>query len=194
MMLRKLYDWCIDLAEKPYALWALFIYAFTEASFFPLPVELMMIPLIIATPKRAWLIALIAIAGSVLGAIFGYYIGASMFELLAKPILDFYGYMDKFDSASTLYNEWGIWAVLVGGLTPIPFKVITILSGATGFNFVAFVLSSLAARAVRFGIIAILLYYFGAPIRNFIEKRLGLVFAAGLVLLIGGFLFLKVLH
>ena len=193
-MLRKLYDWCINLAEKPYALWALFIYAVAEASFFPLPVELMMIPLIIATPKRAWLIAGIAIAGSVLGAVIGYGIGAFLFETIATPILDFYGYMDKFDGASAMYNDWGVWAVLIGGLTPIPFKVITILSGATHFNFVAFVLSSIVARTIRYGVIAVLLYYFGAPIRDFIEKRLGLVFTVGLALLIGGFLALKLLH
>lgn len=193
-MLRKLYDWCIQLAEKPYALWALFFYALTEASFFPLPVELMMIPMIIATPKRAWLIAAVAIAGSVIGAIAGYGIGALLFDTVAQPILDFYGYADKVVSASAMYNEWGVWAVLVGGLTPIPFKVITILSGATGFNFVAFVLSSIVARTIRFGIIALLLYYFGAPIRDFIEKRLGLVFAAGIVLVLGGFVALKFFH
>ncbi len=193
-MLRKLYDWCIQLAEKPYALWALFFYAMAEASFFPLPVELMMIPMIIATPKRAWLIASVAIVGSVIGAVIGYAIGALLFDQLAQPILDFYGYAEKFDTASALYNEWGIWAVLVGGLTPIPFKVITILSGATGFNLVAFVVSSLVARIIRYGVIAILLYYFGTPIRDFIEKRLGLVFAAGIALVIAGFLALRLFH
>ena len=187
-MIRKLYDWSIALAEKPYALWALFIYAFAESSFFPLPVELMLIPMIIATPHRAWLIAGIAILGSVLGGVFGYGIGALAFESVGKPMLEFNHALDKFDKFADLYNEWGVWAVLIGGLTPLPFKVTTIVSGVTGFNLAMFVISALVARAIRFGVIALLLYYFGATIRDFIEKRLGFVFFGLIALMIIGFL------
>ncbi len=189
-MIRKLYDWCIDLAAKPYAMWALFIYAFAESSFFPLPVELMLIPMIIATPHRAFFIAFVAVSGSVLGGIAGYGIGAFAFEAIGEPMLKINHALDKFDQIAALYNDWGIWAVLIGGLTPIPYKLITIASGVTGFNLLAFVASSVVARGIRFGVIALLLYYFGSPIRDFIEKRLGLVFMVFIALLLGGFLML----
>lgn len=186
-MLRRLYDWTISFAQSPYALWALALVAFIESSFFPIPPEVLLIPLIIATPHRAFLIALICTLASVAGGAFGYFIGAFLFEQIAQPILDFYHKLDRFDEFAARYNAQGHWAVLFGGLSPFPYKVITITSGATGLNFLAFMVWSLVARAVRYGIIALLLWKFGAPIRDFIERRLGLVFALFLILLIGGF-------
>lgn len=192
-MLRRLYDWTISLAATPYALWALAIVAFAESSFFPIPPEVLLIPLIIATPHRAFLIAGICTVSSVLGGAFGYYIGAELFDSVARPILDFYHKADKFDAFAERYNENGHWAVLMGGLSPFPYKVITITSGATGLNFGAFMLWSLVARGVRYFIIAALLWKFGAPIRDFIEKRLGLMFLLFLIALFGGFYAVKYL-
>ncbi len=190
-MLRKLYDWTIAFADTRYALLALAIVAFIESSFFPIPPEVLLIPLIVATPHRAWLIAGVCTLASVAGGAFGYYIGAELFDSVAQPILEFYHKADKFDEFAARYNEAGHWAVLFGGLSPFPYKVITITSGATGLNFMAFMTWSLIARAVRYFIIAALLWKFGTPIRNFIERYLGWVFSAFLALLIGGFAMIK---
>jgi membrane protein YqaA with SNARE-associated domain len=185
-MIRKLYDWTLSLAGHPRALWALAIIAFVESSFFPIPPDVLMIPMIIAAPTRAFRIAAVATVASVLGGLFGYAIGALLFETVGQPILDFYGKADAFDSFATRYNDWGAWAVLIAGVTPFPFKVITIASGATGLSLPVFILSAILARALRFFVVAALLWKFGPPIRDFIEKRLGLMFAIFCVLLIGG--------
>lgn len=192
-MLRALYDWTMGLASKPYALWALAVVAFLESSVFPIPPDVLMIPMILACPRRAWLIAGVALVASVLGGLMGYYIGYGLFENVGRPVLEFYGKGDKFDSFAARYNEYGAWAVLVAGVTPFPFKVITIASGATQLSLGVFVVSAIVARALRFFLVAGLLWRFGEPIRDFIERRLGLVFVVFCALLIGGFLVLGVL-
>ena len=192
-MIRKLYDWTMSLAESRHALWALFIIAFIESSFFPIPPAVLMIPMIIAMPTRAFYIAAVATVGSVLGGLFGYYIGFALFETIGQPIFDFYGKADYVEEFKQSYNEIGVWAVLAAGVTPFPFKVITIMSGATQLNLFAFVASAIVARALRFFIVATLLWKFGPPIRDFIEKRLGLVFTVFCVLLIGGFFLVRYL-
>ncbi len=192
-MIRKLYDWTMSLAESRHALWALFIIAFIESSFFPIPPDVLMIPMIIAMPTRAFYIAAVATVGSVLGGLFGYYIGFALFETIGQPIFDFYGKADYVEEFKQSYNEIGVWAVLAAGVTPFPFKVITIMSGATQLNLFAFVASAIVARALRFFIVAALLWKFGPPIRDFIEKRLGLVFTVFCVLLIGGFFLVRYL-
>lgn len=192
-MLRRLYDWTLSLAQSPHALWALAIVAFIESSFFPIPPDVLMIPMIIARPSKAFLIAGVATVASVLGGIFGYYIGYGLFEAVGQPILDFYGKAEYFEEFAQKYNDMGAWAVLVAGVTPFPFKVITIASGVTQLSFPVFVISAIAARALRFFIVATLLWKFGEPIRDFIEKRLGLMFIIFCVLLIGGFAVLGVL-
>ncbi|MBS1304128.1 YqaA family protein [Loktanella sp. SALINAS62] len=192
-MLRTLYDWTMSLSRSPHALTALFIVAFVESSFFPIPPDVLMIPMIIAAPRRAFIIAGIATVGSVLGALLGYYIGAALFDSVGQPVLDFYHKSDDFSEFALKYNAWGAWAVLVAGVTPFPFKVITIASGVTGLSLPVFIVSSIIARAFRFFLVAALLWKFGAPIRDFIERRLGLVFTVFCVLLIGGFLLLGVL-
>lgn len=186
-MLRRLYNWTLSLAQSPYALWALAVVAFMESSFFPIPPDLIMIPMIIAAPRRAFLIAGVATVASVLGGLFGYYIGAVLFDLVGQPIFDFYGKSDAVAAFSEKFNAYGAWAVLVAGVTPFPFKVITIMSGVTSLSLPVFIISAIIARALRFFIVAALLWKFGAPIRDFIEKRLGLVFILFCVLLIGGF-------
>mgnify|MGYP001823426663 CR=1 FL=1 len=186
-MIRKLYDWVIGLAEHPHALWALAIIAFLESSVFPIPPDVLMIPMIIARPSKAWVIAGVALIASVLGGLFGYFIGAELFDSVGKPVLQFYGKDAYFDDFAARYNEFGAWAVLFAGMTPFPYKVITILSGATGLNLWVFLISSIAARGVRFFLVAALLWKFGPPVRDFIERRLGLMFTLFCVLLIGGF-------
>ncbi len=186
-MLRGLYNWTLSLAQSRYALWALVVVAFMESSFFPIPPDVLMIPMIIARPSRAFLIAGVATVASVAGGMLGYYIGYGLFEAVGQPILDFYGKGEKFDEFATSYNEYGAWAVLFAGVTPFPFKVITIASGVTQLSLPVFIISSIIARALRFFIVAALLWKFGAPIRDFIERRLGLVFIIFCVLLLGGF-------
>ncbi|MFO8125200.1 YqaA family protein [Yoonia sp.] len=186
-MLRRLFDWTISLAQSPHALWALAIVSFVESSFFPIPPDVLMIPMIIARPSRAFVIAGVATVASVAGGLFGYYIGAALMETVGQPILEVYGKADSFDEMSAVFNEYGAWAVVVAGVTFLPFKVITIASGVTGLPLPVFIVSSIFARALRFFLVAALLWKFGAPIRDFIEKRLGLMFILFCVLLIGGF-------
>jgi len=192
-MLQRLYDWTISLAESKHALWALAFVAFIESSVFPIPPDILMIPMIIATPRRAFLIAGIALVSSVLGGMLGYFIGWGAFESVGRPVLEFYGKDAYFAEFSTKYNEWGAWAVLIAGVTPFPYKVITILSGVTGLNFAVFMVASIIARGFRFFLVAGLLWQFGEPIRDFIEKRLGLMFTLFMILLVGGFVAVKYL-
>ncbi|HHS94850.1 MAG TPA: DedA family protein [Rhodobacterales bacterium] len=192
-MLRGLYDWTITLAESRYALWALALVAFVESSVFPIPPDVIMIPMIIAAPRRAFLIAGVALVASVLGGMLGYYIGWGLFETVGRPVLEFYGKEAYFAEFTAKYNEYGAWAVLIAGVTPFPYKVITILSGATGLNFSVFMIASIAARGLRFFVVAALLWKFGAPIRDFIERRLGLMFTLFVLLLLGGFFAVKYL-
>lgn len=192
-MIKGLYDWTMGLAQSRHALWALAIVAFVESSFFPIPPDVLMIPMIIARPSKAFLIAGIATVASVLGGLFGYYIGYALFELVGQPIFDFYGKSDAVAEFSARYNEYGAWAVLIAGVTPFPFKVITIMSGVTQLSLPVFIVSAIIARALRFLLVATLLWKFGEPIRDFIEKRLGLMFTLFCVLLIGGFALVRYL-
>lgn len=192
-MLRRLYDWVMSLAKGRYASYALGIISFVESSFFPIPPDVMLIPMVIAD-RRAWIrLALICTITSVLGALLGYAIGALLFDPIAKPLLEFYGYYDKFEEFRHAFNQWGLLIIFVFGLTPFPYKVITITSGVIGLGLPVFIISSIIARGLRFFIVAGLLYLFGEPIRTFIEKRLGLMFLLFCVLLIGGFIAVKFL-
>ena len=192
-MIRGLYNWTMSLADSRYALWALAFVAFVESSVFPIPPDVLMIPMIIARPSRAFLIAFVATASSVLGGLMGYYIGYGLFETVGRPVPEFYGKSGDFEEFAIRYNELGAWAVLVAGVTPFPFKGITIASGATQLSLPIFILSAIIARALRFFIVAALLWKFGAPIRDFIERRLGLMFILFCVLLVGGFYTVKYL-
>ena len=186
-MLRRLYDRTMALASGRQAEPALAAVAFAESSFFPIPPDLLLIPMVLAERAKAWRFALVATVSSVVGGFAGYFIGAFLFNEVARPLLDFYGYGAKFDDFAAMYNDWGVWIVLFAGLTPFPYKVITIASGATGLNLAVFMVASILARGGRFFVVAALLYWVGPPIRAFIEKRLGLVFTAFMVLLVGGF-------
>ena len=190
-MLRTLYDWTLLQSRHRHALWALAAVAFIESSVFPIPPDVLLIPMVLAARDRAWRFAAVCTLASVLGGMLGYAIGYMAFEALGKPLLDFYGYTSKFYEFRDYYNEWGAWAVFIAGTTPFPYKVITILSGLTGLNLVVFTIASILARGLRFFLVAGLLWRFGAPIRTFIEKYLNILAVLFVVLLVGGFVLLK---
>ncbi|MCZ0810815.1 MAG: YqaA family protein [Pseudomonadota bacterium] len=186
-MLRRLYDWTIRMSDHPRALWVLALVAFIESSVFPIPPDVLMIPMILARPSRAWLVALVALVASVLGGLLGYAIGALAYEQLGQPILQSLGKADAMSEFNTRFNDFGFWAVLTAGVTPFPYKVITIMSGWTGMPLGTFIATSILARGIRFFLVAALLWKFGTPIRTFIERRLGLLTILFVALLFGGF-------
>jgi membrane protein YqaA with SNARE-associated domain len=186
-MIRAMYDMTLRLAATRYALGVLAVVSFMESSVFPIPPDVLLIPMVLAAPHRAWLIAGVCTVASVLGGGFGYWIGAALLETVGRPVLEMYGKWDYFAEFAARYNDFGAWAVLFAGVTPFPYKVITIASGATGLDVMTFMVSSVIARGLRFFLVAALLWKFGPPIRDFIEKRLGLMFTIAMVLLIGGF-------
>jgi membrane protein YqaA with SNARE-associated domain len=186
-MLRRIYDWCIDAAHKPYALWIMGAVSFAESSFFPVPPDVMLIPMSLARPQRAWLYAGVCTATSVLGGVLGYAIGALLYDSVGHWLIEIYRLGDKVENFRTSYAEWGAVIILVKGLTPIPYKLVTITSGFAGYNIWLFVLCSIVARGGRFFVVAILLNRYGEIIRAQIEKRLGFWVAFGAVVLVGGF-------
>jgi len=192
-MLRKLYDWTLNLAAHKHALFALALLSFIESSIFPIPPDILLIPMVLAMRDRAWLVAGVCTVASVIGGMMGYGIGFFMYEQIGKPILDFYHYSLKFSEFQVTYNQWGAWAVFFAGITPFPYKVITILSGMTGLSLPVFIIASIIARGMRFFIIAALLWKYGDAIRAFIERRLGVMFFLLVVLLLVGFVAVKFL-
>jgi membrane protein YqaA with SNARE-associated domain len=192
-MLRRLYDWTMRLAAHRRANWALAGVSFAESSFFPIPPDVVLIPMVLAQRARAWLFALNCTAASVVGGLAGYAIGYFLFDAVGAPLLDFYGLNEQFDKFRDNYNEWGAWIVFIAGVTPIPYKLITISSGVTGLSLPIFLVASIFARGLRFFIVAALLWRFGEPIRNFIERYLSWLFVLFLVGLFGGFAVLKYL-
>ncbi|MBO32417.1 MAG: cytochrome B [Rhodospirillaceae bacterium] len=190
-MLRRLYDWTMGLAAHKHALIALALISVVESSVFPIPPDVLLIPMVLAARDRAWLIAGVCMVASVIGGVGGYGIGFFLFEQVGKPILELYHYTAKFDQFQETYNEWGVWLVFIAGVTPFPYKVITIFSGVTGLNLPVFIVASILARGLRFFIVAALLWKFGEPIRAFIERSLGLLFVLFVVLLLGGFVLIK---
>lgn len=191
--MRKLYDWTLRMADHPRALWVLAVIAFVESSFFPIPPDVLILPMILANRRRAWLIAGIATVASVLGGLFGYAIGAFAYDSIGEPILTSMGKADAMESFNQTFVDAGFWAVLGAGITPFPYKVITIMAGWTSMPLATFMITSVIARGIRFFVLALLLWYFGPPIRTFIEKRLGLVFTLFFVALIGGFVLIRFL-
>jgi len=193
VFIRKIYDAVLGLSAKKSAEIWLFIVSFIESSFFPIPPDVMLIPMVIATPKRAWKIAAVATFGSVTGAYLGYIIGVYFFQLIAEPLLNFYGYLKQFQSFEELYNKYDYWIVFGAGITPFPYKIITIASGVVRMNLLIFTVASVIARGMRFFLVAWLLKAYGEKMKVFIEKNLGWLSIAFLILLIGGFALLKFL-
>ena len=186
-MLRKMYDWCIDAAHKPYALWILGMVSFAESSFFPIPPDVMLIPMSLARPQKAWFYAGLCTVTSVAGGVVGYAIGALLYDSVGQWVINFYGYGDKVEAFRAGYAEYGAWIILLKGLTPIPFKLVTITSGFANYNIWMFIGLSLIARGGRFFLVAVLLNRYGVWIRETIEKHLGLVVTIAAVALVLGF-------
>ena len=190
-MIRALYDFTLSLAEHPKAIWALALVAFAESSVFPIPPDVLLIPLIIANPRKAWLFATVTLVASVLGGLAGYAIGHFAFEQIGRPILEALGKAEAIEAYAHKFNNVGFWAILAAGVTPFPFKVITIMSGATAMPLSVFIPTAILARGLRFFAVAALLRIFGPQIKDFIERRLALVFVAFVLILIAGFVGVK---
>jgi membrane protein YqaA with SNARE-associated domain len=185
-MLRRLYDSCIAAAGKPHALWTMGAISFAESSIFPIPPDVMLIPMSLAHPRRAWYYATICTLTSVAGGLVGYAIGALLYDSIGQWLINLYGYGDKVESFRAAYAEWGAWIILIKGLTPIPYKIVTITSGFADYNLLLFVLFSIIARSMRFYLIAFLIHRYGDFAREIIERRLGLWAALGAIVVIGG--------
>ncbi len=192
-MLQRIYDRTIALAAGPNAIWALIAIAFAESSFFPLPPDILLIPMMLAAPRAAWRLAAICTLASVAGGMLGYAIGYYGFDLIGRPILEFYNAMPRYDALKAGFDRWGVWIIIIKGMTPIPYKLVTIASGVAHFDFAAFVGASIVSRSLRFFLLAALLWWFGPAVRDFIEKRLMLVTSLFAAALIGGFLIVRYL-
>ena len=186
-MFKRLYHWTLSLAESPRATWALAIVAFAESSFFPIPPDVILVPMALAKPRRALFYAAICTVASVLGGILGYAIGSILFESVGKWLIGLYGYADRVESLRLFYAEWGWAFILVKGLTPIPFKLVTIVSGLLGYNFWLFVLLCCITRGARFVLLAGLLNWFGEPIKAALERHFAIFLGLILVAIVGGF-------
>jgi len=186
-----MYDWAMRASRSKYALYVLAVISFVESSFFPIPPDILLIPMILAARQRAWLIAGVCTIASVMGGWFGYAIGMFLYDVVALPILEFYGYVAKFDEFRQYYNDWGAWIVFGAGITPFPYKVITIASGVSGLDIWTFSIASILARGFRFFLIAALLWKYGKKMEDFVVKNLGWLSILFFVLLLGGFVLIK---
>jgi membrane protein YqaA with SNARE-associated domain len=186
-LLRRLYEWCVAASDKPYALWIMAAIAFAESSFFPVPPDVMLIPMALARPRRAYLFAALCTVASVAGGILGYAIGALLYDSVGAWLIHLYGYGDKVATFRTAYAQWGAWIILLKGLTPIPYKIVTITSGFAGYNIWLFIGFSIVARGMRFYVEGLVLNRYGARVREVIEKRLTFWVTLAVVVLIAGF-------
>lgn len=192
-LIHKTYDTMLSLSAKDHAMLFLFLVAFAESSFFPIPPDVMIIPMVLATPQKAWRIAGLATFASVIGGYFGYIIGSCFFDLIAKPLLEMYDALNQFKEFENYYHLYGAWIVFGAGITPFPYKIITIASGVVHLDLFIFTIASILARGIRFFLVAWLLKKYGAPMKVFIEKNLGWLSVLFLILLIGSFALIKLL-
>jgi membrane protein YqaA with SNARE-associated domain len=190
-IIKKLYDWVLHWAETPYAIPALFILAFSESSFFPIPPDVLLITLAISIPKKSFKYAMICTVGSVLGGILGYAIGLHGYEAVGRPIVEFYHGQEVMNTIKLKYDQHGFLGILIAAITPIPYKVFTISSGVFKFDFLLFVIASILGRSTRFFVVAGLIWKFGPTIRDFIDKYFNLLSYAFMILLIGGFVLIR---
>ncbi len=189
-MLRHLYDWCVDTAGKPHAAWVLGCVSFAESSFFPVPPDIMLIPMALARPDRAFYFAAICTVTSVAGGLLGYFIGSELYSTVGQWLIGLYGYGDKVDAFRDAYAHYGAWIILLKGLTPIPYKIVTITSGFAGFNLGLFIVLSAITRGARFFLLAVLINRYGERARSLIEERLGLWAGLALAGIVVGFVVL----
>ena len=192
-MMRRIYDWMMRMAADKRAPWALALVSFIESSFFPIPPDVMLIPMVLSRREKAWWYATIATVASVFGGLLGYAIGYYFYDAVGLPILRFYGREHALDTFIEFVHTYGVPAVIIKGMTPIPFKVVTIAAGVAKMDLAAFIGASIVARAMRFYLVAALLYFFGDPIRAFIERRLTLVTTVFVVVLVSGFVAIRYL-
>jgi len=192
-MLQRLYAWILAIAAGPNALAALLVVSFAESSFFPIPPDILLIPMILARPHQAFRLAALCTLASVVGGLLGYAIGYFLFDAIGRPVLEFYHAMGSYEALKAGFAEWGVWIIIIKGMTPIPYKLITIASGVAQFDLIAFIGASIISRSVRFFLVAALLWYFGDAARQFIERRLTLVTTVFAVALVGGFVVLRYL-
>jgi len=185
-MLRRLYDWCIAAAGKPHASWLMGAVSFVESSFFPIPPDVMLIPMSLARPDRAYFYATLCTVTSVAGGVLGYAIGYFLYESLGLWLMQLYGYGDKVEAFRHAYAQWGFWIILLKGVTPIPYKIVTIASGFASYPILPFILLSFVARGVRFYAFAFVLHRYGPKARAILEERLGLWVTIGAAVLVGG--------
>ena len=189
--LRRLYQWVLHWAETRYGSPALFILAFAESSFFPIPPDVLLGALCVAKPRRSFRFALVCSVGSVLGGAFGYFLGMYFFDEFGRGIFEFYGVMDKYQQVAALYGKWNALAVAVAGFTPIPYKVFTIAGGACGINFFVFLLASALSRSARFFLVGAFFWYVGPSAKRWIDRYFNLLGVIFVVLLVGGFILIK---
>ncbi len=192
--IRKMYAWTLHWAATPYALPALVVISFLESSIFPIPPDVLLIPMVLANPSRAWTYALACTGASVVGGWAGYGIGHFLYDSVGAPIIAFYHLQTQFEAFRNIFNTYGGWIVLIKGMTPVPYKLITITAGATGMNLVTFSIASVISRSMRFFLEAELLRRYGPAIRPKIDRYLEVILGILLLLLIGGFLLLKFLR
>ena len=192
-MLQRLYARTLEIAAGPNALAALLVVSFVESSVFPIPPDVLLIPMILARPRAAWRLAALCTLASVAGGMLGYAIGYFLFDAIGRPVLEFYHAMAGYEALKAGFGRWGVWIIVIKGMTPIPYKLITIASGVAQFDFVAFVGASIVSRSLRFFLVAALLWWFGDAARLFIERRLTLVTTLFAVVLVGGFVALRYL-
>ena len=185
-LLRRLYDWCIAAADKPHATWLMGTVSFVESSFFPIPPDAMLVPMALARPDKAWFYATVCTLTSVAGGVLGYLIGAWLYDSVGLWLISLYGYGDKVEAFREAYAQWGAWIILLKGLTPIPYKIVTITSGFAGYNLALFTLFSIITRGARFFVLAFLLHRYGDRARHIIERRLGLWVTIGAVVIVIG--------
>lgn len=186
-MFRALYDWTLRLAAHRHAIRSLAVISFAESSFFPIPPDVMVVPMVLARRDQAYLIATVCTVSSVLGGMLGYAIGYFLFDSLGQWLVSVYHMQERMEGLRRLYDHWGAWVILIKGFTPIPFKLVTIASGFFQYDFPIFVVLAAITRGGRFFLIAWLLRRYGASMQAFIEERLTLVGWAFLILLVGGF-------
>ena len=191
-MLRRLYSWVLHWAETPYGTWALFLLAFCESSFFPIPPDVLLIALAVSIPKKSFKYALICTAGSLIGGCLGYLIGWQLMASVGEKIIEFYGLTHKMQYIKDLYVQYDAWAIGIAGFTPIPYKVFTISAGAFDINFTVFVIASAVSRAARFFLVGGLIYAFGPKIKAFIDKYFNILAITFVVLLVAGFALIKI--
>jgi len=186
-MLKRLYDWCIEAAGRPYATWLLGAVSFAESSFFPVPPDVMLVPMSLARPDKAYFYATVCTVTSVVGGILGFLIGALLYDSVGEWVIQLYGLGDKVETFREWYREWGAWVILAKGITPIPYKVVTITAGFSGYNIWLFILFSIITRGARFFLFAFVMHRYGAKAREIIEERLGFWAAISAITIVAGF-------